>query len=45
MYSTAVSKCRTKHGPQQATQNQPTETQKKTPNLKLLNLEIQSLKK
>jgi len=46
MYSTAGhrQKHQTKHNPQQAAQNQPTEAQKKT-TLKLPNLEIQSLKK
>ena len=44
MYSTAChgQQCQTKHNPQQAAKNQPTEAQKKT--LKLPNLEIQSLK-
>jgi hypothetical protein len=44
MYSTACNrqKGQTKHNPQQAPHKQPTEAQKKTPTLKLPNLEIQS---
>jgi hypothetical protein len=39
-------KCRTKHNPQQAAKNAPTEAQKKkTPTLKLPNMETHSLKK
>ena len=46
MYSTAghKQKRRTKHNPQQAAQNQPTEAQKKKPTLKLPKFVIQSLK-
>jgi hypothetical protein len=46
MYSTDGhrQKCRTKHNPQKAANNQPTEAQK-APTLKLPNWEIHSLKK
>jgi hypothetical protein len=47
MYSTACNrqKCQTKHNPQQAPHNQLTEAQKKTPALRLPNLEIHTLEK